>query len=185
MAGAQLTLANQLTLLRIVLIPAFVLAVLYGRIGYALAAFLAAGLTDALDGLIARRTGKKTTLGAWLDPLADKLLLVTAFVILTVPATGLQYRIPLWLTILVISRDSAIVLTVAVVNLAIGRRTFAPSMLGKLATAIYIVTCLAVLAGNLLGGWEPFIRVAVISSGAITILSAVHYATQVAKILNS
>ena len=185
MAGAQLTLANQLTLLRIVLIPAFVLAVLYGRVGHALAVFLAAGLTDALDGLIARRTGKKTALGAWLDPLADKLLLVTAFVVLTVPATGLQHRIPLWLTILVISRDSAIVLTVAVVNLAIGRRTFAPSLLGKLATAIYIVTCLVVLTANYVGGWEPAVRVLVLSSGVITILSGVHYAAQVAKILNS
>src|SRR5690606_39876713 len=89
-------------------------------------------------------------------------LLVTAFVILTVPATGLQYRIPLWLTILVISRDSAIVLTVAVVNLAIGRRTFAPSLLGKLATAIYIVTCLVVLTANYVGGWEPAVRVLVL-----------------------
>jgi cardiolipin synthase len=183
--AAQLTLANQLTLLRIVLIPAFVIFVLYGQLGYALAAFLTAGLTDALDGLIARRTGKKTTLGAWLDPLADKLLLVTAFIVLTVPNTGLQYRLPVWLTILVISRDSAIVLTVAVVNLAIGRRTFAPSMLGKVATAVYILTCLIVLTGNYVGGWEPLIRVAVISSAAITVFSAVHYAGQVMKILNS
>lgn len=86
----HLTVANQLTLLRMLLIPAFVIQVLYGRIGWALMTFLAAGVTDALDGVIARRAGQKTTLGAWLDPMADKLLLVSAFVVLTVPETGLR-----------------------------------------------------------------------------------------------
>ena len=184
-AVAQLTLANQLTLLRIALIPAFVILVLYGRLGWALTAFLSAGITDALDGLIARRAGQKTTLGAWLDPMADKLLLVTAFIVLTVPDTGLRFRIPLWLTVLVISRDIAIVLTVAVVNLAIGRKTFAPSLLGKTATAVYILTCLVVLVANYVGAGESLIWTAVVLSGAITIISAIHYATQVTRIVNS
>ncbi len=184
-AVAQLTLANQLTLLRIALIPAFVILVLYGRVGWALTTFLGAGLTDALDGLIARRAGQKTTLGAWLDPMADKLLLVTAFIVLTVPDTGLRFRIPIWLTILVISRDIAIVLTVAVVNLAIGRKTFAPSLLGKAATAVYILTCVVVLTANYMGSGESIVLTAVVLSGAITIVSAVHYATQVARIVNS
>ena len=81
----SLTVANQLTILRIVLIPAFVLLVVYDYLGAALLVFLAAGLTDALDGLIARLTGQRTSLGAWLDPMADKLLLVTTFVVLTLP----------------------------------------------------------------------------------------------------
>jgi cardiolipin synthase (CMP-forming) len=76
-AVRYLTLANQLTILRIMLIPAFVLQVVYGYLGAALATFVIAGLTDALDGLIARRAGQRTSLGAWLDPMADKLLLVT------------------------------------------------------------------------------------------------------------
>ena len=77
-----------------------------------------AGLTDLLDGLAARAAGQKSELGAWLDPAADKLLLVTTFIVLTLPNIGLVNRIPLWLTILIISRDVGIVLTVAIVNLA-------------------------------------------------------------------
>ena len=84
----NLTAANQLTLLRMLLIPAFVILLLYGYLGWALVTFFAAGVTDLLDGLIARRTGQKTTLGAWLDPMADKLLLVTMFVVLTLPDIG-------------------------------------------------------------------------------------------------
>jgi cardiolipin synthase len=180
----HLTLANQLTLLRIVLVPAFVILVLYGRVGWALLTLLAAGITDLLDGLIARRSGQKTTLGAWLDPMADKLLLVSAFVVLTVPDSGLRVRLPVWLTILVISRDLAIVLTVAVVNLAIGRRTFAPSLLGKTATAVYIATCLAVLIANYLGGGEAIVRGFVLLAAVITVLSALHYLGHAARVIN-
>lgn len=180
----HLTLANQLTLLRIVLVPAFVILVLYGRVGWALLTLLAAGITDLLDGLIARRSGQKTALGAWLDPMADKLLLVSAFVVLTVPDSGLRVRLPVWLTILVISRDLAIVLTVAIVNLAIGRRTFAPSLLGKTATAVYIATCLAVLIANYLGGGEAIVHGFVLLAAAITVLSALHYLGHAARVIN-
>ena len=123
----RLTIANQLTILRIVLVPAFVLLMVYDRLGQALLIFLVAGITDGLDGLAARLTGQRTSIGAWLDPMADKLLLVTMFVMLTLPGIGLSNRLPLWFTVLVISRDVAIVLTVAVVNLAVGPRTFRPS----------------------------------------------------------
>ena len=111
----------------------------------ALVVFAVAGLTDALDGLIARRFGLGTTLGAWLDPMADKLLLVSTFVVLTWPGLGLANRLPIWLTVLIISRDVVIVLTVAVVNLAIGPRVFRPSLFGKVATATYIVTAVVAM----------------------------------------
>jgi len=116
----RLTLANQLTILRIMLIPAFVLLVVYGYLGWALVTFLAAGTTDALDGLIARRTGQRTALGAWLDPMADKLLLVTTFVVLTLPAVPLTNHVPLWLTVFVISRDVVIVGVVAIIIVSVG-----------------------------------------------------------------
>ena len=83
-----LTAANQLTLLRLLLVPVFALCMLYGRPGWALVVFAVAGVTDALDGFIARHTGP-TTVGAWLDPMADKLLLATMFVMLTLPGLGL------------------------------------------------------------------------------------------------
>ena len=104
-----LTPANQITLVRMLLIPAFVILVIYGHLGWALLVFAIAGLTDGLDGLIARWSGQKTSLGAWLDPMADKLLLVTTFVVLTLPQIELTNHVPLWLTILVISRDIVIV----------------------------------------------------------------------------
>ena len=94
---------------------------------------------------------RRPTLGAWLDPAADKLLLVTTFIVLTLPNIGLVNKIPVWLTILIISRDVGIVLTVAIVSLAIGPRTFMPSLLGKGATALFIVTCVVVMYFNYLG----------------------------------
>src|SRR6185369_11781133 len=96
--AVMLTAANQLTLLRMLLIPAFVILVLYGHLGWALVVFVTAGVTDGLDGVIARRT-QRTTLGAWLDPMADKLLLVTTFVVLSLPNLDLTNRLPVWLTV--------------------------------------------------------------------------------------
>ena len=131
-----LTVANQLTLLRMLLIPALVILVVYGLNGWALVVLIGAGLTDALDGILARWWGQRTTLGALLDPMADKLLLISTFVVLTLPGLDLPNRLPIWLTVLVISRDVIIVVTVAIVNLSIGRRTFQPTLLGKLATVV-------------------------------------------------
>jgi cardiolipin synthase len=176
-----LTAANGLTMLRMLLIPAFVILLMYGHTGWALIIFLAAGLTDLLDGLIARMTEQKTTLGAWLDPMADKLLLVTMFVMLTLPDIGSANRLPLWFTVLVISRDVAIVLTVAVVNLAVGPRTFRPSFLGKLATATFIVTGVAALYFNYLGRSSLVVTACIYASLAITFASAADYLRQVLK----
>jgi cardiolipin synthase len=134
-----------------------------------------------LDGLIARWTGQKTTLGAWLDPMADKLLLVTMFVMLTLPDIGSANRLPLWFTVLVISRDVAIVVTVAVVNLAVGRRTFRPSIYGKIATAMYVVTGVAALYFNYVGRTSSIVQALVYASLAITFISAGHYAVQVVR----
>lgn len=179
--GPVFTPANQLTMTRMLLIPAFVILLMYGYRGWALVTFLVAGLTDLLDGLIARLSGEKTTLGAWLDPMADKLLLLTMFVMLTLPEIGQPNRLPLWFTVLVISRDVAIVATVAVVNLAIGPRTFPPSIYGKVATALYIVTGVVALYFNYLGQPSSLVRILVYASLAITFISAGHYAAQVAK----
>ena len=170
-----LTYANQLTLLRMLLVPAFAILVWYEYLGWALIVFLVAGLTDALDGLIARRAGQRTSLGAWLDPMADKILVVTMFVMLTMPGLGLANRLPLWLTVLVISRDAAIVLTVAVFNLAVAQKTFRPTLLGKAATAVYVATGVLALYANYLGRPMFIVDVAVYLSGALTLASGFHY----------
>jgi cardiolipin synthase (CMP-forming) len=179
--GPIFTPANQLTLMRMLLIPAFVILLIYGYRGWALVTFITAGVTDLFDGLIARLMKEKTVLGAWLDPMADKLLLVTMFVMLTVPDIGGPNRLPLWFTVLVISRDVAIVATVAVVNLAIGPRTFPPSIYGKLATALYILTGVAALYFNYLGEPSLVVQGLIWVSLAITFISAAHYAMQVAR----
>jgi cardiolipin synthase (CMP-forming) len=177
------TIANQLTLLRMLLIPVFVILTLYGEFGWALTTFVVAGVTDLLDGLAARTAGQRTDLGAWLDPAADKLLLVTTFIVLTLPNIGLVNRIPLWLTILIISRDVGIVLTVAIVNLAIGPRTFKPSPLGKAATAIFIVACVVVMLFNWLGYRSLWADAAIWLSLVITLASGVDYVWRFARII--
>jgi cardiolipin synthase (CMP-forming) len=180
-----LTVANQLTLLRIMLIPAFVILVIYGYFGWALLVFATAGLTDALDGLIARRAGQKSTLGAWLDPMADKLLALSTFIVLTVPGLGLANQLPIWLTVLIITRDVVIVLTVAIVNLAIGPRTFRPSIFGKIATATYMMTAVMAMLFNYLGYHSVVVDVFVYASLAITLMSSLHYIRHAARIINA
>jgi cardiolipin synthase len=179
------TVANQLTLLRMALIPAFVIMVVYGRTGWALTTFVVAGITDGLDGLIARRAGQQTSLGAWLDPMADKLLLVTTFIVLTVPGTDLVNRFPFWLTILVITRDVVIVTTVAIVTAVMGARTFRPSIYGKAATAVYVVTCVVLLWFNYLGRPSAVVAVAIWTSLGITLVSGFHYVAHAARIINA
>jgi cardiolipin synthase len=180
-----LTPANQLTLLRMLLIPAFVILVVYGYFGWALVVFMVAGITDALDGLIARMTGQKSTLGAWLDPMADKLLAVSTFIVLTIPGLGLVNRLPIWLTVVIISRDVAIVVTVAIVNLAIGRRTFKPSIYGKIATATYMLTAVAAMFFNYLGYHSIIVDAFVYASLAITLISSFHYIRHAARIIDT
>ena len=182
---AVLTAANQLTFLRLMLVPVFALCMLYGRPGWALLTFLVAGVTDALDGLIARWTDQPTTLGAWLDPMADKLLLLTMFVMLTLPGLTLANHVPLWLTVIVISRDVAIVVTVAVVNLAVVRRTFRPSLLGKAATAVYILTGVCALYENYRGVTSPLVETFIYLSLAVAVASAAQYVVLMLKWLSA
>jgi cardiolipin synthase len=177
------TVANQLTLLRVVLIPAFVILVIYGYLGWALVVFATACLTDALDGLTARWSDQKSTLGAWLDPMADKLLALSTFVVLTVPWLGLANPLPIWLTVLIISRDVVIVGTVAIVNLAIGPKTFRPSLFGKAATATYMMTAVVAMFYNYRGYHSVVVDAFVYASLAITLISSMHYIYHAARII--
>jgi cardiolipin synthase len=178
---AVLTAANQLTLVRLILVPVFALFMLYQLPGWALVTFAVAGVTDAFDGMIARRTGQETALGAWLDPMADKLLVATMFVVLTIPGLGQTVRMPLWLTVLVLSRDIAIVLTVAVVNLAVARRTFRPSKLGKVTTVVYVLTGVVMLYANYRREALLIVTIAVYASLILTLASGSQYIARVAR----
>jgi cardiolipin synthase len=169
----MLTVANQLTLLRMGLVPVLVVLVLNREHGWALAAFVSAGLTDLLDGFFARR-GQSTKLGAMLDPVADKLLLGASYLVLTWGG-GLVCPLPVWLTVLVLSRDAIIVVSVVVVNLALERRVFYPSLLGKLSTATQVVTAGLVLLANTLGVCPVAMRYVFGLTATFTVASALHY----------
>lgn len=169
-----LTVANQLTILRMTLAPFLVVAVLSKEFTWALVIFVVAGVTDLLDGLIARLGHQKTTLGAMLDPVADKVLLCSAFVALTW-APGLVVRIPIWLAVIVLSRDAIVVVSVTVINLTLGRRVFYPSTLGKLSTASQLVTVGVVLLLNALGAqYAPATHLFSLTL-LLAVASALHY----------
>jgi len=174
MAAPILTLANQLTLLRMGLAPLLVVLVLARQMPWALAVFLLAALTDLLDGLVARRSGQPTALGAMLDPVADKVLLTSSLIALTW-GPDLAVAIPAWMTVVVLSRDAIIVVSVAVINLAQGRRVFRPSLLGKLATASQVAAVGAVLLLDSAGWTFPPLRHLFRASVALTVVSALHY----------
>src|SRR5262245_6793180 len=144
------TLANQLTILRMGLAPLLLVLVLSHDHGWALAVFAVAGVTDLLDGLAARISKQKTTLGAMLDPVADKLLLGSCFVALTW-GPDLPAPVPVWLAATVLSRDAIIVASVVIINLTVGRRVFYPSLLGKLCTVSQLMTVGMVLLLNARG----------------------------------
>jgi cardiolipin synthase len=174
MATPILTIANQLTILRMGLAPLLIVLVLGGHLGWALAVFVVAGLTDLLDGLAARLGGQKTDLGAMLDPVADKVLLTACFIALTW-GNGLLVEIPVWLTVTTLSRDAIIILSVAVINLAYGRRMFYPSRLGKLTTALQLVTVGVVILLNVLSVPGDSMLHLFALTLVLTVASALHY----------
>lgn len=180
MSNQFFTLANELTLLRLALIPFFVLAILGGNYAWGLALLLAAGVSDALDGLLARSLKQRTALGAYLDPIADKLLLSTAFVVLAV-----QGDVPWTLSILVLGRDVLIVAIGLAIILASGFRPFSPSVFGKACTATQVVTVIVVVWVEVLPhgalAWAKDLLLWL--TAVMTVLSGLHYALRTGKTL--
>lgn len=168
-----LNVPNFLTLLRIVAIPVFLILLTDGRAGAALSVFLLAGITDALDGAIARIMNTRTTLGAYMDPLADKMLVLSSFV-----ALAFMDAVPQWLTVVVISRD-VVILAGYVMLFFLTQRMMEirPSVVSKLATFFQLVTLSSVLwvlysPGSLL----PAVHQALfLCTGVITAASGFHY----------
>ena len=170
-----MTLANQLTLLRIVLVPALVILVVYGYFGWALAAFFVAALTDGLDGLVARIRNERTALGAILDPLADKLLTTALLIVLALPDLGLTSRVPPWIAILSIGRDVGILLTFLVFHLAGVKGSIPPSLLGKATTVAHLLTLLWILFCNYRGQDHPLTELLLWVLVGLVLVSGAHY----------
>ena len=179
----MLTLANQLTMFRMVMIPLLITLLLGNRTGWALVVFILAGITDALDGLIARRYRQSSSLGAFLDPMADKLLMTACFIVLalpdhpkSVPEFHITNHIPVYLTIVTISRDVFIVIIALLVHLTSGSTSFRPTMLGKITTVVQILTIGTVILLNYLQTeQEVLVRGLVWLTLAVTLSSGFHY----------
>lgn len=179
-----LTLPNVLTMIRMAMVPFFVLAVNEHDFRLALWTFVIAGLTDSLDGYLARALSMRSRFGAYLDPIADKLLITAAYVALTVPQ-GQAVAIPLWLTILALFRDGFIMLVALALYLVEGLRHFPPSILGKLTTTMQVVTIAVVLLANLavVPGWLP--PVCFYTSFVLVIVSGFNYIFRVGRLIEA
>ena len=177
-ASSPLTLPNALTLLRILAIPFFAIAVWYGHHWQAFVLFAAAGFTDLLDGLIARAFDQRSDLGAVLDPAADKLLMTTAFVLMAWRTQGMTAPIPVWVAILAIMRDLVISFYAFASVDRLSDSKFHPSLLGKLSTAMQLIAVSLGLLFNALGyrPWmDPFLPEMYWAVAALVLASGIHY----------
>lgn len=165
-----LNIPNTLTMARIVIIPVFITSIMYKRYDYSLYLFIIAALTDIFDGLFARLKNQKTALGTFLDPLADKFLLVTAFIILSTYGW-----IPKWLTITVISRDIIVVTGWFLLYLITGTSRVEPSVLGKATIWLQSILIAYVLIDINLVFLPDIPRLLLWTTALLTILSGLHY----------
>jgi len=169
---------NLLTIGRICLAPFLVAAILEGRFAVGFWMFVAAGVTDALDGTLARVLEQRTVLGQYLDPVADKLLLSTLFLVLTH-----EGHIHMWVTALVFGRDLGILVVAAILYAAVGRREFKPSVFGKANTLAQIVAVAAVILSQFdHARWvEALTRASLGATVAFTVASGLHYAWMITR----
>jgi cardiolipin synthase len=175
------TLPNFITLLRLAALPFFLYAITQGRFGIALALFVAAGISDGVDGYLARRFDMRSSLGAYLDPIADKLLMMGSYLVLSIPGYPGEVKVPVWLAFLVISRDLLVLTIALLLILSSGRRRFPPTWLGKVTTVTLIVTVLFVLCANLWSWPRPIVLIAFGAAATTTVLSGFDYILRIAR----
>lgn len=176
------TVPNELTFLRLAFLPFFIIAIKYDRYALALGILIVAGFTDGLDGLLARELNQRTPLGAYLDPIADKLLLSSSYLVL-----ALNGKISWWLTIMVLGRDVLLLAACAVILLTVGYRPFPPSIWGKATTFFEILLIVLVLV---LAVWDnKVLWIARESSSyivaALVLYSGLHYSVVVSRQLHA
>jgi cardiolipin synthase len=168
--GSHMNLPNYITLFRVILIPFFINLMIYSYYREALLVFVAACATDALDGMIARLTGKKTELGAFLDPMADKLLILSAFVTLV-----LLGRLPVWLVIIVVSRDAILTMGSLIIYFTTRTLRIQPSLIGKLTTVMQLIVVTLSLVLMSYGTEMEIITILQWATAGVTIASGVQY----------
>ena len=178
-----MNVANWITVFRVLLVPFFIISLLYGKFILSLWLFCIAGITDGIDGYIARSWGLKTELGSYLDPLADKLLLVSSFIVFSLKYPEI---IPVWLTVLVISKDFIIIIGVIILHFVITQPRIEPSVAGKMTTAVQILLIFSAILSKtsdtsfLLSLMDIFIYVAAV----LTVVAGIQYVFKGAAQLN-
>ncbi len=172
MSSRALTTANQITILRLAFVPIFAILVIGRHDTGALAVMAAAAFSDVLDGTVARAFRQVSPLGVALDPIADKVMMSTAFVTLS-----FRGALPWWLTIMVLSRDAVILITALLIILVAGYRPFYPTLLGKASTVVQSITIFAALCLLARVPWItlPAVRICVFLAAGITVVSGLHY----------
>ncbi len=175
------TIPNFITLLRLALLPPFLDCIALGRTRLALVFFVVAGLSDGLDGYLARRLDMRSAFGAILDPIADKLLMMSSYIMLSIPTYEARVHIPTGLTIVVISRDFLLMLVGLLMMLSTGIRDFPPTPIGKTNTVVQILTVLAVLCADVWPLPMPFVWVPFGATLASTLASGFQYIFVVAR----
>ena len=172
------------------MIPVFVSLLFYQKFLLALAIFIVAGVTDGLDGLLARRFHQQSPLGRILDPIADKMMLVTSFIVLSMKGVyptpiPKHLPIPFWVTITVLSRDVFILMGAAAINMVTGFRAFQPSLPGKISTLVQIVAVATVmLAAQIRIGTGYYLPTVYAAVFAFTLFSGIHYVFFVTRLIN-
>lgn len=174
-----MNIPNSLTLLRILLVPVYIGFMTYGEYGYAFAALLTAGFTDAIDGPIARRLNQRTKLGTFLDPLADKVLLTSCFISLSV-----LHLVPSWLVILVVSRDVILLLGTAVAHVTNTPIDVTPTFLGKGTTLLQLGYVLLVVLLTWRGQELSVLAPLLVAVVGFTLASGLHYLYRGYRITN-
>jgi cardiolipin synthase (CMP-forming) len=182
MKGRIWTVPNQITFLRLGFLPFFLILIAYDRYRWALLVLVVSGLSDGFDGWLARSLNQRSALGAYLDPIADKLLLSSSFVIL-----AFKKQLAWWLTILVLSRDVLILIVAVVILLVSGYRPFPPSIYGKLTTASEIILVFVVVLGAAYPRYHVGIlyHVLVYTVTVLSIVSGFHYSFTTTRHLSS
>lgn len=183
-----LTIPNLLTFLRIALTPVFAIMLVYHSAGWALIVFTIAGVSDGIDGFVARRFKQESELGTIIDPIADKLLMTTAFIMLTLPSvigTSLAHLpVPFWVTATVIGRDVAIIAIAGAINVMTGFRGFKPSWLGKASTFVQVVGVILILVAAVFPANNGlFLPTTYVVVAAFAVFSGIHYIFHVAKLM--
>jgi cardiolipin synthase len=175
------TLPNFITLVRLAALPFFLLSISDGRFGIALGLFVAAGISDGVDGYLARRFDMKSALGAYLDPIADKLLLMFSYLFLSIPSYPAAVKVPVWLTVMVLGRDLLLLLVALLMILASGKKRFPPSWAGKVTTVTQILTILIVLCANVWPWPRELVLIAFGATATSTFISGFDYLFRVAR----